>query len=486
MEKPNKEEHEAALNALQEQVDALKKERQALQDKIKEAMNPGGEKSSILNGLRTKMSTLKQKKNTLIEQKKVLRGNLDASKASADKIMKDKKDVKSNLKYSSMQEIDAEIKKLQIKQETTTMTLNEEKKLLKDIDQLQASKKFIVVVQAKDSAMDDVQQQRKSTQVLLNEKDKEIDIVSKELDEVMKVIKEQNDKDSVARGAIQGLYTELDAFKEKIAAILAEKDALRSVYREQQNTFYLSQRAVRAQKQMEYEAEKKRRDEEYAARQAEIEAEEAKKIPYEEEQALCEFLADFLERTYLGVENKGTSEDAVVVIKKDTPVAVTDDPFAGLMAMKQKENAETEEFFSKKDKHKKKRVRQPKEVATFTLSVDVFEQFNMVEMTPPINMEQVPASVKALREKKEWYKAQPRNTVPTAAEIRKATAMKTKSSNSTGAAAGGADGKGKKTTSTNFALKNDDFVPLSTAVQQQTSSSTWGTKTATTEPATAE
>jgi uncharacterized protein (DUF4415 family) len=188
----------------------------------------------------------------------------------------------------------------------------------------------------------------------------------------------------------------------------------------------------------------------------------------------------------LGVENKGANEEAVVVIKKDTPVAVSDDPFAGLIAMKQKENAETEEFFSKKDKHKKKRVRQPKEVATFTLSVDVFEQFNMIQMTPPINKEQVPASVKALREKKEWYKVQPRNSVPTAAEIRKATAMKTKSSNATGAAAGGADGKGKKTTSANFALKNDDFVPLSAAVQQQTSSSTWGTKPATTEPATAE
>ena len=93
------------MNALQEQVDALKKERQALQDKIKQAMNPGGEKNSELQGLRTKMSTLKQKKNTLIEQKKALRSTLDASKASADKIMKDKKDVKSNLKYSSNRKI---------------------------------------------------------------------------------------------------------------------------------------------------------------------------------------------------------------------------------------------------------------------------------------------------------------------------------------------------------------------------------------------
>jgi uncharacterized coiled-coil DUF342 family protein len=482
VEKPNREEHDAALNELQAQIDAVKKERQAVQDKIKIATNPDSEKNSILNGLRTKMSTLKQKKNTLIEQKKELRSMVDASKASADKIMKDKKDVKSNLKYGSMDEIEAEIKKLQIQQETTTMTLNQEKKLLKEIDQLQASKKFIVVVQAKDTAMEDVQQQRKSTQLQINEKDKEIDIVSKELDEVMKVIKEHNEKDSGAREAIQVFYNELDTFKEKMAAILAEKDALRTVFREQQNTFYLHQRAIRAQKQMEYEAEKKRRDDEYAARQAEIEAEEAKKIPYEEEQALCEFLAEYLERTYMGVESKGINTEAVVVVKKDTPVAVTDDPFAGLQAMNQKENAETEIFFSKKDKHKKKRIRQPKEVATFTLSVDVFDQFSMIQMTPPINMEQVPTSVKELREKKAWYKVQPRNSVPTAAEIRKAAAMKTKSSNkaAAGETATGTDGKPKKPVSTNknFALKNDDFVPLSAAVQQQ-ASSTWGKTTAT-------
>jgi hypothetical protein len=184
----------------------------------------------------------------------------------------------------------------------------------------------------------------------------------------------------------------------------------------------------------------------------------------------------------MGVESKGINTEAVVVVKKDTPVAVTDDPFAGLQAMNQKENAETEIFFSKKDKHKKKRIRQPKEVATFTLSVDVFDQFSMIQMTPPINMEQVPTSVKELREKKAWYKVQPRNSVPTAAEIRKAAAMKTKSSNkaAAGETATGTDGKPKKPVSTNknFALKNDDFVPLSAAVQQQ-ASSTWGKTTAT-------
>jgi uncharacterized coiled-coil DUF342 family protein len=477
VEKPNKDEHEAELAALQITIDALKTERQAVQDKIKEAMNPGGAKNSALNELRTKMAVLKQRKNALIEEKKLLRANLDQSKASADKIMKDKKDVKSNLKYSSMAEIDAEIKKLQVQQETTTMTLNQEKKLLKEIDGLQASKKFIVVVQAKDTAMEDVQLQRKSIQVQIQEKDKEIDIVSKELDGVVKVVKEHNEKDSSAREAIQDLYNEKDTFKGKIDEIVKQKDALRDVFREQQNAFYQNQRAVRAQKQMIYEEEKKRRDEEYAARQAEIEAEEAKKIPYEEEQALCEFLADYLERTYLGVDSKGINTDTVVTAKKDEPVAVSENPFEGLQAIQQKEMAETAVFFGK-GKQKKKRVRTPKDITTapFTLSVDSFEQFGMVMLDPPISIDQVPDSVKALREKKEWYKAQPRGSVPTAADIRKAAAKVTKSS----AAAASTDGKSKKSSAngggSNFSLKNDDFVPLSAAVagSAAAASSSWG------------
>jgi uncharacterized coiled-coil DUF342 family protein len=451
-------------------MDALKAERQAVRDKIKEAMS--GEKNSALTELRTQMNVLKQKKNVLFEQKKALKASLDQSKASADKIMKDKKDVKSNLKYSSMDEIEKEIKKLQIQQETTTMTLNQEKKLLKEIDALQASKKFIVVVQAKDTAMEDVQVQRKSIQAQIQEKDKEIDAVSKELDAVLKVIKEHNEKDSSAREAMQALYTEADSFKGKMDEVMKEINALRDAFREQQNAFYQNQRAVRAQKQLQYEEEKKRRDAEYAARQAELEAEEAKKIPYEEEQALCEFLADYLERTYMGVEHKGIHTEAVVEVKKDVPVAVAENPFAGMQAVQGKEQAETEIFFGK-GKQKKKRIRTPKDTAAvpFTLSVDAFEQFGMIMMDPPISIEQVPDSVKALREKKEWYQAQPRGSVPTAAEMRKVAAAKTKSS--------AGDGATKKRGGGAFDLKHDEFVPLSAAVAGTAASSSWGKAAAT-------
>ena len=98
------------------------------------------------------MNTLKAKKNALIEEKKKLRAQLDQAKNQTDKISKEKKDARSNVKYNSVDEIDAAIKKLQHKQETTSMSLNEEKKIIKEIDALQNSKKFVADLKNKDGA----------------------------------------------------------------------------------------------------------------------------------------------------------------------------------------------------------------------------------------------------------------------------------------------------------------------------------------------
>lgn len=93
---------------------------------------------------------------------------------------------------------------------------------------------------------------------------------------------------------------------------LKEKDVLRAAFREQNNKQYDFQRAVRARKKSQYEEEKKKHDEERAAYEAKQAEDEAKYIVYQEEQVLCDYLEDCLERAYLKteeevccVENKG-------------------------------------------------------------------------------------------------------------------------------------------------------------------------------------
>ena len=160
MPKPDKNEHDKELAELTAALDKLKVDRQAIQAQIDATLDKN--KSTGLGKEREEMNKLKSTKNALIEEKKAIRSKLDEFKNQADKINKDRKDARSNIKFTNVEEIDAEIKKLQRKQETTTMTLTEEKKLIKEMDALRNSKQFVAELKSKDSAMDNVKEERKT------------------------------------------------------------------------------------------------------------------------------------------------------------------------------------------------------------------------------------------------------------------------------------------------------------------------------------
>lgn len=434
---------------------------------------------SGIQASRTKLNELKNIKNKLIDEKKIMRIQLDTYKDKTDKLLKEKKDTKNNVKFNSVDEINNEIKKLEKKQETTSMTLNDEKRLIKEIDALKASKKFVVDLKTTDASIDNVKEEKKSIINNITLKDKEIDEISKQIKDVMDIIDTLNKTDTKKRDIMNELFKERDDLRKQMNLKIIDKDKLRDDNRKLNDAFYLFQRAVRKQKQIQYEEEKRKREEDKAVYLAKIEEEEAKKIPYEEEQGLCEFLANYLERTYLNKTDEKSDVNGTVN-KNDVVIEVKDDPFAGLMA-KNKKDIEEEAFYVGKAS-KKKRVRPMKkqDVTTgpFTLSVDTFEQFGLIQLTPPTSIDQVEKSVKELREKKEWYKNQPRGSVPTASEVRKAAkkleSMSLNNNNNKTSADNGNNKKGGK-----FALSSDDFAPLGAggiggASSSATFNTTWG------------
>jgi uncharacterized coiled-coil DUF342 family protein len=465
------------VNELTVKIEKVKEGRAAVQEQIDGAMSDPVSKAALQEA-RLKMNGLKTRKGALIDEKKAMRAQLDQNKNQSEKIMKDKKDARNNVRFNTLQEVEAEIAKLQKQQETTTMTLQDEKKLVREMDTLQLSKQFVADLKSKDAAMDGVKEQRKTIGQQIKDKDVEIDALSKEIDEIMIVIKAMNETDGTKRDAIQGLFKERDEFKKQMGQLLKQKDAIRDEFRTQNNAWFNYQRAIRAQKQVQYEDEKKQRAEEKKVYLALQEEEEAKKIPYEAEQALCDFLADYLERTYLG---KSDEKDAGE--KKADVVAVKDDPFAGMKASSKKD--EDSQYFGK-GKQKKKRVRAAKvNSGPFTLSVDSFEQFGLIKMSPPTSVDQVANSVKELREKKEWFKKQPRGSVPTAEQIRKANekgANKQRQATEAETAAPSAAPKVGKGPG-NFSLSNEDFAPLGAGGAASSMNSSWGQKQAIADPA---
>ena len=433
-------------------------------------MNSG--KGSPIQKERDAFAQLRKQKGTLIDEKKAIRAQLEGLKAAGDKLAKDRKDTRSGVKFSTEKEIDAEIRRLEKLQETTSMSLSDEKKLIKEMDALKASKDKIKSLRSTETGMEDVKLKRKVINADLGAKDKEIDAVSKELDELSAKIKAMSDKETDKRGALDGLFKQRDQFKKEINTLFKEKDKVRDEFRDKNNAWFNAQRAIKAQKKIQYEEEKAIRDEERQAFLKKQKEEEAKKIPYEEEQALCDYLAGYLERTYLGGGEKKADEG-----QKEDVVSVKDDPFAGFKPVKKNEE---EEYFGK-GKGKKKRQRAKKQddsKGPFTLNVDSFEQFGLLQLNPPTSLEMVENSVKELREKKEWYKQQPRGSVPTAKDIRKQNekaAAKVRSGNASAPAASAPKGK--------FSLSNDEFAPLGKGASAAVGASSWGQKSALAPPA---
>lgn len=466
IDRPSKDEQNAAIAAVDKEIDALREERVMLQNKIDESA--GKQKNSPIGREQHALNKLKNRKGLMIEQKRQIRARLDIVKLKSDQIIGQQKNARSGMKFTDLADIENEIAKLQRRQETSSMSLSEEKKLIKEIEALQASKRTAEELKSKQGDLDIIKNDRKAIQADLNAKDKEIDAIQKEIDAQSKILKDLVHKQSSQRGTVDDLVKQRDAIKEKIDDKFKEKSAIKAEFREKTNEWYQNQRAIKAQRQMQYEEEKKRREEEKAVWLKKKEEEEMAKTPFEEEMALCDYLADYLSKTYLTdfqQEEAKKAKEAEEKAKADV-VAVKDDPFAGFKAISKKVE-DDDNYFGKSKEKKKAKAKKSSKSTTFSLNLDLFEQFGLISLNPPSSLDGVASSVEELKAKKQWYSEQPRGSVPTARDIRRANAEAAAKAQSKG---NKSDNKGKKG---NFSISNDDFAPLGTAVASSGAAANW-------------
>lgn len=460
-DRPSKDEHDAAISSIDSAIDNLRAERRNLQSKIDSALGSNKNKNSPLGRERETLNKLKNRKGLYIEQKRQIRSRLEINKTNADRITGQAKNARSGMKFTNVADINKEISRLQRKQETTSMSLADEKKLLKEIEALQVSRRTAEELQLKHGDLNSIKQERKLISADLTAKDKEIDSVQKQIDEQAKVVKKLSDKHSSQRGAVDDLIKAREDLKDQLDAKFKEKGELKKEFREMTNEWYQAGRAIKAQKQLQFEEEKKKRDEEHKEWLKKKEEEELSKTPYEEEMALCDYLADYLTKAYLtdAAEEAEKRAKAAEEKAKADVVAVKDDPFAGFTAMS-KNKGEDEVYFGKgkggkKTKSSKNKASKPAK-PNFSINLDLFEQFGMLNLSPPTNLDVVQASVEELTVKKQWYSEQPRGSVLTVRDIRKKKEeAAAKSNGKSKSNRGGSKNKG------NFDIsKDDDFAPL--------------------------
>jgi len=470
VDKPDKDAHDKAIVEVDAAIDKLRADKDKVQEKIEIFMT--SLKSTALGKERSDLQELRRQKKALIDDKKAIRNRLDKIKSTTDRLSRDQKQAKQSVKFSSLKEIEDEIRRLERKQQTTSMSLGDEKKLIKEIGVLNGSKSVVSQLKAKENSIQGVWDERKLINAELGSKDKEIDAVQEIITEKNAALDAMSAKENDNKDNKQKLFDERDAVKELIEEKFQEKNELRSSFREGNNKWYDFKRAIAAQRKIRYEEEKKDREVKEAEWLKEKEEEELKKVPYEEEMSLCDYLADFLTKTYLEDSKDKTSAEKITDV-----VPVKDDPFAGLTPMKKNDGG----VFLKMGKDKKPRQRLSKKgkknnkTAPFKLNLDTFDQFGLLALTPPTSSEMVEGSVAELKAKKKWFSEQPRGSVLTATDIRKANAAASKKSKSSKGAPRASEvphGKGKGA----FSFAEDDFAPLAGGSGRVSVNNTWGQK----------
>jgi hypothetical protein len=139
------------------------------------------------------------------------------------------------------------------------------------------------------------------------------------------------------------------------------------------------------------------------------EEEELKRIPYEDEMNLCDYLVSYLE-TLLPATVTTTSPSSTEAIS--APSTNGNGSFDGMKVLVRKEEEYSTVAIQKK-KGKKKSGNSQRDVISH--GVDTLESFSLLDITPPNTVTNVPTAIEALKAKKATYQGLERGAVETLA-----------------------------------------------------------------------
>lgn len=367
--------------------------------KIAEAKSSGGDQSEELREARATMKSLRDRKDTILRDRAEIATLQKSAKASIDSKITAGRSLRAELKYTSPDEIDKRVAQLEKQQSTTSMSLKDEKVLLKEIEQLKQSRKLVTHLVANNDSISSERKNSQSIMEQLNAKNAELDILKKKIDEQRSILETLNEVNTERRAVLPALYKDKDALRREKQAKVETIKTLRADFRLLENDFRAHLREVRRIRNEARKAEDEARRVELEKQQKEAEEEELKRVPYEEEMELCTYLANYLETTY----SKGVPDH------KSTNMDPRAGAFEGLLLSgKNASNDNEDDYLSLNKATGRKKGRGKKKgglkVSDKILLVpETIEIFGLLGLEPPTTVSGVVVATKNLLEKKKWF-----------------------------------------------------------------------------------
>ena len=423
--RPSREKHETAMKRLNEQIEERKKTIESAKSKIK-VLRDGREKEQA------KYAPIRSKLNELAARCQILMQTRDACRKEVqalDNMGKGERDGGGSGNRGggkSVEQIDAEMARIEDQLSHETMSLKEEKVLVEKIKQLNKMKDSARAMAAKQAQITGTDGSRKAMQEKAKAKDVEINAnkaeqqkLKNEIDKIRGVEgggnnknKKENGKSGNSGGGdnfnknVKALESERDGAYKQILKIRKEMDDLRDDFKKKNNEWLKREKVFRAERDVEYASEKKAVEE----RKKQWERENAPE-PFEAEISSCDQLVSFLQKF---LPKSAPAEPTSSSSKNGSAEDLTAKLSGLKMVNKRDKDEEMDDLLSMTGtltKAKKNKVnamknagpKPPKETDKVNLSLDAYGMFGKVGISAPLIVGEVPRFVELLNKKKEEF-----------------------------------------------------------------------------------
>lgn len=412
--KPVKKPDEEAFKARMSEQDERIAAKQARLEQIKQIFDSRdgqrGAESSAAALSKAKFQEARAESRRILQERRSIYDQINA----AEELKKQQQDLtqrlRSELPFFSVDEIERRIKQLEMSQQTSSLTIKEDRKVMDDIRRLNANKPMIKRYDEAQESLRGVKEHHTTLFTQIKAKNAEL-ASAKEVEEGLRAeMDDARARDDAKKSDLPALHKERDECRREMSEIRLELKHMRDEFSEQRKEWFTYQKQMRDQKQRELLERKAARQAEISAWRKLLEEEEARRDPWEEEKLLCEQLISYVEK-YLPIKIVETAVNAA----EEAAAKVRAEIQAG--GGRKKAHEDDEYLIALRSNKGKKKgggggksstPPTPKtKVVKMTHAPESFESFGKLGFKPPLDTGECPQLYKALLEKREWLKTAP-------------------------------------------------------------------------------
>jgi len=387
--KPDREAMQEKIDAVQKQIDDLKKKKQALEGKIESGKGVKDEYFRKRSEISEKIQQFKEKIDACHAEKEKYQQGVNEKKGERTQMAQDMKKARAAIGYKTEEEMDNRMREIEYSLQTDTMPLKKEKELLKEMSELKRNRPKVAEVNKMGARLDNFE--------IGGNKDT-LDTIKKQIATWMEAkneaLKERKELEEEYQGKLgdTSVYEDRKQINEKIAALAEERNKIRDAFKEEENKYWEAWKKKKQEQQEKYAAERKARQAEWEERDRQRKAEKIDEQPFVADITLIEQTIKFCKSLTSGKEEKQEEE------KKEIDHKNMD----GLQVLGKKD--ERDEFWfeptkGKKSKGSKQKGEKASSAKPIKHSAQTFKLFDQLKLDAPITLDDIPQTLEKLEAK---------------------------------------------------------------------------------------